>query len=127
MDNVQGSRASKGVPNQNEPKKQQPLVWVSLTVPCPWAPEGLATSVPLVLGAVQPGSVGVRPMCYLFEIDPYQYVNQCVCVCACAYVCLCVLSVCLFVCLFLFVEVRYSSVVDFIELFLVPASAPRLA
>ena len=27
--------------NQIEPKKQQPLVWPPLTVPCPWAPVGV--------------------------------------------------------------------------------------
>ena len=34
----------RGAPNQNKPKKQS-FVWGALTVPCPWAPEGLATRV----------------------------------------------------------------------------------
>ena len=37
-----------GGPNQNEPQKQ-PLVWVPLTVPCPWAPECLATPLGVII------------------------------------------------------------------------------
>ena len=39
MDNVQGPQGSKG-PNQNEPIGLGPIA-----VPCPWAPEGVATPV----------------------------------------------------------------------------------
>ena len=39
VDHVLGPRGSRG------PTKMIPLVWGLLTVPCSWAPEGLATPV----------------------------------------------------------------------------------
>ena len=50
VDNVQGLPRGSTTPpppppNQNEPQKQQPLVWGPFIVPCPWASEGLATPV----------------------------------------------------------------------------------
>ena len=40
VDNVKGLGGSRGPPT-----KMNPLVWGPLTVPCPEAPEGLATPV----------------------------------------------------------------------------------
>ena len=68
VENVQGSRRSRGFPT-----KVLHLVWRPLTVPCPWVPEGLATTVCLSKCLSDNDNENFTTLVHIYKYGPRRY------------------------------------------------------